>query len=278
VPNRPNPNPWTPLGMPDLVLMVSPAQAYRDNIHSEFKLVWCAGGYQVERRGRRYHAGADQLIVLHPGEAHSGQPDQKDESERGQWRIICVPPSLVAQVADPNDLRFEPPVLDASDLAQQFRSVFALFEEPASRAEREEGLRELISTLVPFGTPADPPVPVDPADEAALQRAKRYLTDRLARNVTLDELAEVAKVDKFRLVRACTAQLGVAPHTLHLRMRLDRARQLIRLGRQLRAVGQETGFYDQAHFTRTFTRAFGMTPKQYQASWTGTGPDRKLAP
>ncbi|WP_051326288.1 helix-turn-helix domain-containing protein [Glycomyces tenuis] len=271
-----NGEPWTPTGMPDLVLMASPPQAYRDNLHSELKLVWCSGGYEIERRGRRYSAGTEQLIALHAGEAHSGRPDLEGGAA-SEWRIICVPPTLVDAVADPDDLRFEPPVIDDGGIARLFRSVFDLFESPVSHAEQRAGLYELVAALTPFAAPAEAPS-FDPVDDAALRRAQDHLSGRMADNVTLDELADVAKVNKFRLVRACTARFGLAPHTLHLRMRLDHARRLIRDGARLSDIAHATGFYDQAHFSRTFTRAFGLTPSAYRASWKGTGPERKIAP
>jgi AraC-like DNA-binding protein len=94
-----------------------------------------------------------------------------------------------------------------------------------------------------------------------------YLGDNLSRNVSLGELAAVTGLDKYRLVRACTQWFGIPPHALHLRLRLDRARQLLRQGRSPAEVGYETGFYDQAHFTRTFTRSCGITPARYGAAF-----------
>jgi AraC-like DNA-binding protein len=268
--------PWSSLGMPDVVLLVGTPQPYRDNIHDELKLVWCSHDYVIQRRDRTHYARPEQLIALHPGEAHSGHPAAPDTPPNAQWRIACLPPSLLETVTAPARLRFEPPVLDDPGLAKQFLGVFALFEGELSRQERQDGLVELVTALLPFAAPTAPSDPLSPADHAAVRRAATYLSDRLSTNVTLDELADVTKVDRFRLVRACTAHFGLPPHTLHLRMRLDHARLLIRNGRQLGDVGQETGFHDQAHFSRTFTRAFGLTPTQYRASWSGTGPNTKL--
>ncbi len=39
----------------------------------------------------------------------------------------------------------------------------------------------------------------------------------------------------------------------------------MRVGRPLADVACETGFADQAHFTRTFKAAFGLTPAGYRA-------------
>jgi AraC-like DNA-binding protein len=260
--------PWTPDGLPDVVLMTGPAQRYRGNIHSELKLVVSSAPFDLERRGVRYRAAADQLIALHPNEAHSGRPA---EAVPGQWRVMCLPSSLVFTVAGPASLRFEPPVLADAGLARRFRAVFGLFEQPVPTRERREALLELAAALIPH---ADRGEWTEPGRGPAGMR--EFLQRHVFRNVTLDELADVTGIDKFRLVRACTACYGLAPHTLHLRLRLDRARDLIRDGRALAEIAYETGFYDQAHFARTFARAYGETPSQYRAAWHGTGPSRKL--
>jgi AraC-like DNA-binding protein len=45
--------------------------------------------------------------------------------------------------------------------------------------------------------------------------------------------------------------------------RLDVARAWLREPRPLAETAVEAGFADQAHFTRTFKAAFGMTPGRY---------------
>lgn len=95
--------------------------------------------------------------------------------------------------------------------------------------------------------------------------------------MTLDELSVVAGVSKYRLVRVCTAWFGLPPHKLHLRLRLDRARELLRRGSAIAEAAYATGFHDQSHLTRVFAGAYGVTPAVYQATfrgmaWTGRAP------
>jgi AraC-like DNA-binding protein len=45
--------------------------------------------------------------------------------------------------------------------------------------------------------------------------------------------------------------------------RLEKARGMIGSGRSLVDIALETGFSDQAHFTRHFKKAHGMTPGRW---------------
>jgi AraC-like DNA-binding protein len=50
--------------------------------------------------------------------------------------------------------------------------------------------------------------------------------------------------------------------------RLDRAKRLIAQGTRLADAALDAGFADQAHFTRHFRNAFGMTPGRWLAMQT----------
>ena len=54
--------------------------------------------------------------------------------------------------------------------------------------------------------------------------------------------------------------------------RLDLARTWIHQERPLVEIAYDAGFADQAHFTRTFKSAFGLTPARYRALRAGSTP------
>ncbi|MGI9006144.1 MAG: helix-turn-helix domain-containing protein [Streptosporangiaceae bacterium] len=56
--------------------------------------------------------------------------------------------------------------------------------------------------------------------------------------------------------------------------RLDAARAWLRDARPLAQTAIEAGFADQAHFTRTFKAAFGMTPGRYRKLCAARAGDR----
>jgi len=101
-------------------------------------------------------------------------------------------------------------------------------------------------------------------EPAPVRRAREYLFANLADNVPLADLAAVAGVGTFRLLRAFRKVHGVPPHRYQLAQRVEHAKRLIREGgAPLSAIAFETGFADQSHLTRHFKRWAGVTPLAY---------------
>lgn len=102
------------------------------------------------------------------------------------------------------------------------------------------------------------------ATTRALRRARDYLHDQAELNISLDELASVAGIGKFRLIRLFRERTGLTPHALQLAHRIRAARRLLEAGRTLAVVAATTGFADQSHLHRHFQRSLGMTPGEYR--------------
>ena len=264
---------WSRPDVPDVVLLSGPAQAYRDAVHDDLKLVrYDGGGAAVRHRDRTFRARAGDLVAHHPGQAHAGTPDPGPTC----WQVICVAPGTVAELVDPAEVRFDPPVLPDLELGRSFGELFGLFQQQSDALLLESELLDFLLSLVKRAgsTPAGA-IGADTARIAGITRD--HLAAHLDRNLTLTALAAEAGASRFAVSRACVAQFGVPPHALHLRLRLDHGCELIRNGVPLAQVSLATGFHDQAHFTRTFSRTYGMTPIQFRGSWDGTSDShRKL--
>ncbi len=112
------------------------------------------------------------------------------------------------------------------------------------------------------------PKPQQIAPPAAVLRAVALMRARLAESISLNMLAEAAGLSSFHFARQFKAATGHPPHEYHIRMRVDRAQELLRTrGREwsLAAIAAECGFVDQSHFSRHFKRVVGVTPGEYLA-------------
>jgi AraC family transcriptional regulator len=102
---------------------------------------------------------------------------------------------------------------------------------------------------------------------AQLRAAVDLAHDRLADGISLEELAAASGYSLFQFARMFKATTGMAPHQFVLRLRLERAQRLLARERHsLAEVAVACGFYDQAHLTNAFRKAFGRTPAAFAAA------------
>lgn len=108
----------------------------------------------------------------------------------------------------------------------------------------------------------------------ALDRAIAAVRSRPADPHTPDTLAQVAGMSRATLTRQFRTVLTTTPGAFVLRTRLAEAERLLRSGDlPIKAIAAATGFADRSHFSRCFTKAFGVDPSSYRRHPTGDQPD-----
>ncbi len=96
-------------------------------------------------------------------------------------------------------------------------------------------------------------------------RAIRYLLDHYAEPIGVPEIARAAGLSKTVLYERFRADLGQSPGEALIRIRVERARRLLREGAaKVEAVAQACGFGDRVNLHRHFTKHVGMTPAAYR--------------
>ncbi|MBO3748325.1 AraC family transcriptional regulator [Streptosporangiaceae bacterium NEAU-GS5] len=102
------------------------------------------------------------------------------------------------------------------------------------------------------------------APDPCLARDLRDLLDaRVREGLSLREASGFLRRHPAHLIRAFTREYAMAPHQYLISRRVDQARHLLLRGLPPGAVAAETGFYDQSHLTRHFTRILGVSPARY---------------
>ncbi|MFI2754594.1 helix-turn-helix domain-containing protein [Cellulomonas sp. P22] len=111
----------------------------------------------------------------------------------------------------------------------------------------------------------------DTADVAvsSLSRVVALVTERLADGVSVAEMAQAAGCSPSTLDRRMRKVFSLSPQQFVLRARIDHATTLLTTGDlPIARVAQDSGFCDQAAFTRTFGRLTGETPAQFRRGAT----------
>lgn len=93
--------------------------------------------------------------------------------------------------------------------------------------------------------------------------ARRLVEENLEGGVDLAALATACGVGMFALHRASTRAVGLPPQAFKTRLRLRRAKKLLRGRASHIEAALQSGFCDQARMTRHFARAVELSPARY---------------
>jgi AraC-like DNA-binding protein len=274
-----------PAGGVELLRAWFAGPAYSTHRHDTYAIGVTDSGIQVfDYRGAARASRPGQVVVLHPDEAHDGRAGTADGFG---YRIVYVEPGHVAAALHdvcgrPRPLPFvrEPVSADAR-LARAIASAFGSGREPLAI---DAIIGDLAEGLLAAADGAALPAGPRRVDRVAVERARQFLDAERTRVVHSTELEAITGLTRYELARQFRLALGTSPYRYLLRRRLDLARQRLHADTRLVDVAGDAGFADQAHFTRTFKAAFGLTPARYRAlrsarpavgPRTSGGPDQR---
>ena len=223
------------------------------------------GVQAFDYRGAAEISTPGKVVVLHPDETHDGRAGTPDGFG---YRIVYVRPARIHEAARairgrPCTLPFVPEPVSANEtLASTIEAAFRLGPEPLASDSLILSLAEALLAADPSYGEGARPIRVH---GGAVARARQFLDAETTRVIRSSELEEVSGLSRYDLARQFRSAVGTSPYRYSLMRRLDCARALLRRNRSLADVALAAGFADQAHLSRMFKYAFGVTPARYRA-------------
>lgn len=222
------------------------------------------GAMSYDYRRAVFTAPAGTISIVEPGEVHTGFAG----AECGwSYRNFFVGADLMRRIADassaePGLPRFASPVMVDRPLAERMLRLHRTLETSHEPLERESDLFEVLSELLTrHSSHRSESAPL--RSRPAVRRACEYLRDTLEENVSLEQVATVAGYSPYHFLRIFRREVGLTPHGYQLKVRIDRAVELLDGSTPLAEAALECGFADQSHLTRRFKQVLGVTPGQY---------------
>ncbi|MGW2148573.1 helix-turn-helix domain-containing protein [Nonomuraea bangladeshensis] len=238
--------------------------AFATHRHDTYALGVTLSGVQTFRyRGERRHCLPGEWHVLHPDEPHDGAAGT---DEGFGYRILYVDPFLVREALGGGPLPFvADPIVASSGMDPSLLACLRRMDEPLGAFARLE-----VAVLVADALRRHAGGPVQdgpgPLAVAALARVRELIAADPAARLTVAELEGVSGLDRWTLARQFRAAFGTSPTRFRTMRRLDVVRRALRHGTPLGEAALEAGFADQAHMTRMFKRAYGLTPGRWLAA------------
>jgi AraC-like DNA-binding protein len=242
---------------------------YHRHSHETYSFgVTDAGAQAFSCRGAAHTSAAGMVMAFNPDDVHDGHAGGPGGFT---YRMIHIGPELVRDIlADVTGSAaglplFADPVFSDPALALRLRALHRALVTPAPALRRDELLTSAVASLARRAA-TRPPVtgPGFPAGASATaSRARQFIRDRYASEITASGLAAALGQSRYAIHRAFKAAYGIAPSDYQRQLRLAAARHLITHGMPISQAAAETGFADQSHLTRWFTRYYGITPGAY---------------
>ncbi|MDD2457747.1 MAG: AraC family transcriptional regulator [Eubacteriales bacterium] len=246
----------------------------RQNLNSLLCILTVAGQGRLSYRGQNWSVTANSLLWIDCRDHHLYEscPDST-------WKFFWVHftgANSLAYYQTFNEQTNGGPLVrlesaEASSLADLFGTLI--------RQQSSHGLpSDLLSAqlLVELMTRA---VLHDPGQFGALQNhhpavttAIHQMEEHVAGGLSLSDLAQVAKVSPYYLIKLFVRQTGLTPMAFWQQMRLSEAKRLLhQTDWTIERIADTVGLVPASHFIAVFRRVEAITPGQYRKRWLRGG-------
>lgn len=257
---------WRPLGHAGATIAEFRLTGFPPHLRSAGEVIMPVAVCQTrDCRGRRVLAVAGAMTRI---PASAGAPDAA--SVAGGWssRVLLVAPTALGAAElrahfAPSRSRFH---IADDHLSAEFYALFRRLQWSNPQPGGEETLGRFVAQV-----DAQPGVRVGPRPEPtrvpSVRRARAYLVERVTERHTLDEIAAVAGLSKFYVLRAFAQRYGMTPRDYQMHLRLGGALAMMAAGASPSQVTHDAGYADQSHLTRHLRKSVGLTPAAYVRGW-----------
>lgn len=242
-------------------------RAFPTHVHEEYVVgAMTLGTEALSIRGETHVASRGDLILIEPGEAHS---NCAAGTGAFAYAVMYIPARSMKQAvcdltgSDQAALpRFRAPTPHLAALHRQLVRTHARLTSSPDALEQESTFLLFLSQLLDSqqlnsNSPAAGP------EHGKVSRARSYIDARFRDSVSLRELAAVAGLSPYHLLRSFKSQVGLPPAAYQTQLRIAEAKRLLRGGGGIAETATELGFTDQSHLSRHFQRIVGASPGQY---------------
>ena len=239
---------------------------YAPHAHDEYTIGVCVDGSEViDYRGGHIRTGPGSIVVLAPGEMHTGGPGNATDGYA--YRALYANPELLTDGTLGTALpHFREPLIDDPELAAALLRTHTTLGTCPDPLEAESRLPWLLTALSRRHSTARPTPDTIPGAHRIAHVVRDRLADELLEPPSLADLGAELGLSRYQLLRAFRTTMGIPPYAWLAQHRVTRARGLLESGLRPAEVATLVGFADQAHLTRWFRRVLGVTPAAYRNS------------
>ena len=231
---------------------------------SQHILIYCTqgeGSYSVDHES--FEVKPHQFFLLPAGKAHSYRTNEKRP-----WSIYWI--HFMGSQAE-HYIRFLQSEAGPVSIPPR-PERFVLFEEILSHLEMSYNLDNLVYAnaslthfLVTFKNSVYNPRVAQQSENDPISRSLAFMKQNLDKNLTLEELAQVAGMSASHFSSVFRQKVQSAPVSFFTYLKIQQACQLLEYTTlRIKEVAYQMGYPDPYHFSRVFTQIMGTSPREFR--------------
>jgi AraC-like DNA-binding protein len=234
--------------------------AYKSHLHQELSIGYIQRGATIlEVNGKAYHIKAGEAVIIYPFVSHKCQPI---DINNWQFTMVYIDNTFCEGIFDHLTTKNAIGVKKLeNDEVKQIQHLTDILKSNVSSFDREIELTNILDGLF---RKCDIDIQLQSNDRINL--VKKYIEDHFLEILQLKDMEEAFSMNRFSLIRNFKSKLNTTPNAYQLQLKVDYGKCLLKMSSDIVDIALRAGFYDQAHFTREFKKAYGITPLQYYKS------------
>ena len=107
----------------------------------------------------------------------------------------------------------------------------------------------------------------DVSKNKSIQNLLAYIKEHYAQNLGLSDLADYIKMNPAYLSALFKEQVGMSYVKYLTKIRIDKAKELLREGEKVQNVSEQVGYNDYRYFSQVFRKQVGVSPNEYKEKY-----------
>lgn len=215
-----------------------------------------SGNEKLTLDGRRHEAAESCTTLYNPGQVQEGDGTECLVS------LYLEPDFFESELQANINASFDTPIVNDNELRKSFSSLAKFAIDENHNSEAEENIFNVLDIAISRYMVLTNEYIADTSDWR-IKAIKEILLDDLSTTPSLNELAERVGLNKLTLIRMFSNSTGTPPITWQRHRRVAKARELLNHGVSAAQTACVMGFSDQAHLTRQFSSAYGISPARF---------------
>lgn len=240
-------------------------QPFPNHFHEHYVIgLMESGKRHVLWKHDEFDVKGGDLILFNPRENHECSPIDGIPMYFRGLNIPCdTMENLMLEITNEKSLPiFQKTVIMDEEIGGYFYELHQMLMEGSKEFAKEESLLFLMNSLIERYSQCVNMEAFKLKEENALACA--YMEEHYEEAISLADLCSLVNLSKSTLLRSFTKEFGVTPYRYLENLRINKAKQLLEKGISPLMAAMQTGFCDQSHFNRYFTRFIGIAPGVYR--------------